>query len=206
MEKMTIHRALTELKTIDKRLDTLIKYSTWVKANKKSNLKIEGNDIESYKKELQGSFDKVIGLINRRNDIKTAVVKSNAVVMVTVADRTMTVAEAIERKVSIRYELELTEMMKHQFNLESGKVNKENELLPQRLESYLHSVTGTKDTTKSAEVEALTKSFMAREEWELIDPLKLKNKYLTLEEVNSKFLAEVDSVLSESNAVNFIEI
>ena len=51
-----------------------------------------------------------------RKEIKEKIVKSNAETLVTIAGKEMTVAAAIERKESIKYEKKLAEELKNQLN------------------------------------------------------------------------------------------
>ena len=97
-EKMSIHKALAELKLLDNRIMSAIKNGTYCVANKHSNDKIKGVSIEEYKKIMQGDYDKATDLIKRRNAIKRAIVLSNAVTKVKINDIEYTVAEAIEMK------------------------------------------------------------------------------------------------------------
>ena len=204
MERMTIHRALTELKTLDSRIYNAIGNGTYITPNKRSNQKINGKTIEEHKRVIQGDYDKVASLIERRNKIKAAIVASNAKTEVTIAGNTMTVAEAIERKSSIKYDQHFLDALKAQYVRATKKVNRENEELPRKLETYLQSVLGSKEQAKTEDVEFHTKSFTERNEYELIDPLQLKEKIDKMEEEIENFLAEVDACLSESNAITFI--
>ncbi len=206
MEKMTIHRALTELKNLNDRIGTATNSAIYVRANKKSNTKIDGSSLEDFEKSIVGSYDKVVGLINRRNAIKSAIVDNNSKVEVEIAGKKMTVAEAIERKASIHFDGNLVNSMKSIFYREITKMNRENEELPKKLESYLAVTLGSKDQHKLTDVEQHTASFMERNTYGLIDPLGMKSKIEQLEEEINSFTIEVDSVLSESNAMNFIEI
>lgn len=47
---------------------------------------------------------------------------------------------------------------------------------------------------------------MKRNEYELLDPLNVKNVIETMEDCINEFESEVDAVLSESNATTIIEI
>ena len=62
--------------------------------------KIKHNE-EEFKKRTTSDFQSLNDLIKRRNQVKNAIVSSNAVTKVTVGGQTMTVAEAIEYKTII---------------------------------------------------------------------------------------------------------
>jgi hypothetical protein len=65
-----------------------------------------------------------------------------------------------------------------------------------------------KDNVKAGkdDVEAIRKPYIEANEFHLFDPLKVEETVEKLEKEVSEFEAEVDAVLSEANAVTFIEI
>ncbi|MGE7912067.1 hypothetical protein [Lysinibacillus xylanilyticus] len=205
-KKLSIHRALTELKMLNNRIEAATNEVSLVLANRKSNGKINGVEIQEYEKQMQASYDKVVSLVDYRNRIKAQVVESNAKTKVIVGKEEMTVAEAIERKQSIQYEKELLEVMQQQYRSAINTVAKENDALPAKLETYLVNILGNKDKQSPEEVKLHTETFMKRNEYELIDPMNVKKKIETLSNRIEEFESEVDAVLSESNATIFIEV
>ena len=205
-QTMSIHRALSELKTLKDRIPKAIQEADFIATDRKSAQKINGLSIEDYEKTIQAGFDKAVSLIERRNQLKDAVVQSNAVTEVVVAGETMTVAKAIERKSSIVYEERLLAIMVAKRRMAINRLTMENESLPSRLEDYLTAILGNKEHAKKEEVELHTKSFKERNEYILIDPLHLDKRIEEWEERISSFKAEVDAVLSESNAITKITI
>lgn len=205
-KKLSIHRALTELKMLNHRIEAATNEVSAVLANRKSNSKINGVEIQEYEKQMQSSYDKVVGLIDYRNRIKSLVVESNAKTKVTVGKEEMTVAEAIERKQSIQFEKKLLEVMQQQYRSAINMVSKENDALPAKLETYLINILGNKDKQSPEEVKLHTETFMKRNEYELIDPMNVKKKMEALNSRIEEFESEVDAVLSESNATTFIEV
>jgi len=205
-KKLSIHRALTELKMHNHRIEAATNEVSTVLANRKSNSKINGVEIQEYEKQMQSSYDKVVGLIGYRNLIKSLVVESNARTKVTVGKEEMTVAEAIERKQSIQFEKKLLDVMQQQYRSVINTVAKENDALPAKLETYLINILGNKDKQSPEEVKLHTETFMKRNEYELIDPMNVKNKIEALNSRIEEFESEVDAVLSESNATTFIEV
>ncbi|MCP4369761.1 MAG: hypothetical protein GY797_16855, partial [Deltaproteobacteria bacterium] len=113
--EMTISRALAELKLLDKRIRGTIEKGTFagLAQGKKSITGYETNDefIKTAKSSIQSAQD----LIKRRQAIKSAIVNSNAKTEVTIADKKMSVAEAIERKSSIEYEKLLLQKLKTKY-------------------------------------------------------------------------------------------
>lgn len=205
VEKMSIHRALAELKNYNKRINKAISQD-FIKANKKSNRKIKGIDIEDYKKIIQSNFDSICALIENKKKIKSAIVLSNASTIVEIGNEKYTVAEAIERKNQIEVEKLFLANLKSQYVEAVAMVEKKNSLLPEAVENYLTAILGDKDKRTVEDIELHTKSFYAREEYELIDPMKIKEYIDDLEYNIDIFETNVDYILSESNATTFIEV
>ncbi|MER2152974.1 MAG: hypothetical protein ABS917_02240 [Solibacillus sp.] len=206
-KRISLHRALSELKMLNERIQSATYRVVLTRANRKSNEKIEGMSIDEYKKEMQGSYDKVTSLIQYRNKLKALVVESNADTIVKIGATEMTVAEAIERKQSIAYEKELLNHMRRQYFEAIEEVTTANEALPEKLENYLINILGSKEKQSSSEeVRLHTDTFMKRNEYELIDPMQVKKIIDELAAKIEEFESEVDAVLSESNATTFIEI
>ena len=66
-EKMTVHKALCELKTLDARITKAIQGSTYVFANKHSNAKVSGKTISAYSDEVKSAYQSACDLIARRD-------------------------------------------------------------------------------------------------------------------------------------------
>jgi len=208
-EKMTVHKALAELKVIGDRIISAIQSGVYCKANKHSNEKINGVSVDEFKKQIQGNWDKVSDLIRRRNAIKKAVVLSNATVKVKVGDEEFTVAEAIEMKNSgMEYKKILVNMLNKQYTQAIQTTEKENgETLQQKAESYVIGLYGSKEgKTNIEEIEKTRKEFVTNNTFELIDPLKIREKIDVLEKEISEFESEIDAALSVSNAITELTI
>lgn len=208
-ERMTIHKALAELKIIDKRIGKAIDEGNFCTTNKHSNNKIIGVSIEEYKKLMVGSYDKASDLIKRRNAIKRAVVLSNATTKVKINEEEFTVAEAIEMKNhGIENEVFLLEEMKNQYSKTKAVLLKENgQELEQRAENYVIGLYGSKEgKTNTDDFERAKRDYITANTFDLIDPIDIVKKINELEEYISSFKAEVDAALSCSNAITEIEI
>lgn len=211
-EKMTIHRALAELKTMDDRIEKAIDSVTYVMAVKHSAEKINGVPIAEFKENIKSGYQKVCSLMARRDAMKRAVVLSNATTKVTVAGKEYTVAEAIEQK---NHGMEFKKYLRNklvsqqrtaQANLDANS----GEALEKKAEQYVLSVIGAqpKDSKMSVDSEAmkaLRKTYIENNTYDLIDPIGVtKVTENLLDEIN-EFETEVDAALSVSNAVTVIE-
>lgn len=208
-ERMTVHKALAELKLLDDRIEKAIKSTLYCVAKKHSDEKINGISLQEFEKQMQGGYDKAVSLIERRKAIKKAVVLSNAVTKVVVAGNEYTVAEAIEMKNhGIDFEKLLMECMLKQYNTAMAVIKNENgKDLEERADQYVTAIYGQKESkTNTSDIEKVKDDFLKSNQYELVDPLKLLDKINNLEEVVNDFMAEVDSALSVSNALTEIEI
>lgn len=209
IEKMTVHKALAELKLLDDRIEKAISEGIYCVANKHSNDKIVGIPLDDYIKTMQGRYDKATDLINRRKAIKRAVVLSNAVTKVSVAGVEYTVAEAIEMKNhGVEFDKMLMNAMNIQYKNAQIQIKQENSKdLEERAEQYVTAIYGQKEgKTNTADIEKVKSDFLTANQYELIDPLHVLNKIENLEKKINDFMAEVDSALSVSNALTEITI
>ena len=208
-EKMTVHKALAELKVIGDRIEKVISQGVYCKANKHSNDKINGVSVEEFKIQIQGSWNKANDLISRRNAIKRATVLSNATTKVKIGDKEMTVAEAIEMKNSgVSYKKSLMATMNQHYVKAIQTIDKENgETLNQKAENYVIGLFGSKEgKTNTDELEKVRKEFINNNSFEFVDPIKVKEKIDELEKEISDFESEIDAALSVSNAITEIAV
>ena len=208
-ETMTIHKGLAELKILDGRIKKEIQNGSYCAANKHSNEKINGITIEDFRKTVQGTYDKVTDLINRRKAIKKAIVLSNAKTTVKIADVEYTVAEAIEMKNhGIEFETMLINVMDMQYKQAQAEVNRQNgNNLEERADQYVTAIYGQKEgKTNSADIDKVRKDFLEANSYEIVDPINVQDKVDALRQKIDAFMADVDSALSVSNALTKITI
>lgn len=207
MEKMTIHRALSELKLIDAKIEKQIAELLPSGVHQKGKL-VEGYKTEKdFEADAKGKYDSVNDLIKRKNTIKSAVVTANGKTMVKVGNEEMTIADAINFKAVIKFKKKLIDHMKGKHRAAVAALNKNNELVNANVQRILEATFG-KENVKvgDKDVDAVRKPYLEANEFHLFDPLKVDETVKKMEEEVSNFEAEVDAVLSEANAVTFIEI
>jgi len=207
-EKMTIHRALSEVKMLNQRITKMIANDTYINSVRHSSDKISGVPIEDVKNTIKGNYDQVTALIERRNAIWRAITQSNAITKVTISGVEYTVAEAIETK---NHNLEFYSMLyaelSNQYTKTLSHVNRDNEIVATSgVERFLTSIYGNKDKADAEDIETAKKKYIESNSFDLIDPIDIKSKIDQLSEKIDSFTSEVDSVLSESNAMTTIEV
>ena len=210
--KMSITRALVELKNLDNKIKQAIQgvHFIGVTTGKDNNKKVfipSGNDVASAQQLIQGNFDKATQLIANRQKIKAAVVKSNAVTEVKLAGKLLTVAEAIETKTSLPYKELLLTTLVQQANSANSHVTTINNKLNEDIDKALQVVYGNeKGKVQSEMYEQVAEPQRKQKEGAILDPAKIDLKIKSLQEEIQTIKSELDFVLAESNAKTEIEV
>lgn len=211
-EKMTVHKALAELKNMDDRISKAIRSATYVLAVKHSAEKINGVKVNDFKNQMRSGYQKVADLIKRRDAMKRAVVLSNATTKVKIGDKEMTIAEAIEAKNhGMEFKSELLRVMSNAYtNAQNELTRNGGEALEKKAEQYVLAVIAAqpKDSKMSVDSDAmktLRQTYIENNTYDLLDPLDIAKVVEALDAEINEFNAEVDAALSCSNALTVIE-
>lgn len=208
-EKMTIHKALCELKIIGDRITKEQSRMPFVFVNEHANKKVRGVDLPEYIGMMKSAYQSVMDLIARREAIKRAVVKSNATTIVIIGDKEYTVAEAIEMK-NHGMEFRKSMLQKMAWELKQAQSTAEDangQKLQNRADGYIKNLYGATDM-KSLAKEAVEErdKFIEQHTAELVDPMNLAEKISALDKEINAFMVDVDAALSCSNAITEIEV
>lgn len=208
MRKISITEALNELKLYDSKIEKAIANAKFVGATKKSADKVGVVKRETFIEKAKASHQSVTDLIANRNAMKSAIVKSNAITQIEVNGKTMTVAEAIEHKNSIKYEENFLTEMKKQYANTVNTVDRENKNVDRKVDELIATLVG-KDSDKKLSKEdqvAVETPYREKNEYEMVDPINIFDEMIKLESEIDGFKAEVDTRLVLSNATTFIEL
>lgn len=207
MEKMTIHRALSELKLIDARIEKQTEELVATGIHQKGKLIARYITEAEFEAVSKSKFQSITDLIARKTAIKSAIVQANGVTRVTVAGKEMTVADAINFKAVVKFKKALIEKLKASHRASLAGMNKENAVVEQNVQNILLATFGKENVTVSAkDMDAVRVPYIEANEWHIFDPLKVPETVEAMEKEVSEFEAEVDATLSESNAVTFITL
>ena len=209
MEKLLVTKGLNELKLIDSRIYRKINEGEFVESAKKSALNVNGKiSKEAFKANAKADYQSIADLIKRRNSIKAAIVKSNAVTTVEVVGKTMTVAEAIDKKSSIEYEKALLEQLNDQYVLAIANVTKQNTKVDESIEQLLNTAYGKegKEKITKTSYDAISEPYREANEYGLVDSLEIEKLIKNMKDRIENFESEVDTVLQISNSITMIEI
>ena len=206
MTEVTVTRALTQVKTLDERIANFAQKSEPVVSFKIGQKSAGGRPVQEVEQLVTASFQSVKDLIAQRNTIKAAIIRSNSDTVVSIAGVQMTVAEAIERKSSIRLEAALLQTMKAQLGAATTKVEQLNRQMEADLQQLMVAAVGKDRVVTEGELSAIRDPFISQKQATLIDPLDLAKQIALLDATIVGFTSEVDFVLSESNAITKIVI
>ena len=208
-ETMTIHRALAEINVLEDRISKLTREAVFCGAAKQSMKKLGGVTIEEYKANSQSSLDKIKDLIARLNAIKRAISESNAVTHRTVCGKDYTIAQIIwMNQHGIDFLSDLLNQMERQYSNAVSVIETTNSRLSDRADDFVirSNNPADKDGMSPDAIRDMRDGYIERETMILIDGINIKKTKENLADEINSFKAEVDAVLSESNATTEITI
>lgn len=205
--KMTIHRALSELKIIDARIEKAITELDPVAGNQKGKKVMGYLTEEEFGENANKQWQSVNDLIDRKALIKAAIIKSNSETKVKVGSKEYTVANAITFKKIVETKNKLANHLKAKFTAVTAALNRGNDQIQKNADILLGNALGAEASkADKTTVDNIQMPYLEANTIHLIDPLKVQEKIMALEKENNDFQTEIDAVLSESNAITIITI
>ena len=214
MAQISIHRALTRLKLLDKQIteSTLGTVFVAVARGTKDPVMVtrsqQGKKISTFEETAKSAFASITSKIDARKKLKDKIVASNAVTKVTIADTEMTVAAAIEMKGSIAYQQALLKILRKQFLESNSEFNNSQVSLDQEIQKQISILTANEKNARPSDEQykMIAEMQEVRLKPILVDPLGAEEQIAALADTIESFLSEVDAVLSESNASTKIDV
>lgn len=204
MTQISVTRALAEVKALNDRIEKATRQATFISVTVGGKVP-NGADLQQTTNTIRANLQSVQDLIARRQAVKGAVVRSNAVTEVVINGVKMTVAEAIERKGSIDKERTLLAVLQQQLNQNRVAVERNNVTMNQKLDLMIQTAVGKERKATEEELEAISRPYTASNVTAPLDPNGLEAVIAKLEAEINGFVFEVDFVLSEANAKTLIE-
>lgn len=203
MTQITITRALSELKTLQARIEShkLSEYPSVLEEVRIGHASTK----EDVKKAGQSFIDKFVFQVDRREKLKAAIVASNAVTKVTIGGKTMTVAAAVELKAISPIVRSAIHANVHHLRSMLLDVSRRNAKAEAGIETIVASLVGKDGDVQSDLVARVSDEYRNSRLVELKDPAGVEDFLESRLRELDEFLAEVDYVLSISNAVTLID-
>lgn len=208
-ETMNIHKALSEKKILDSRIEKEILSTSFVGSHVVNNDRVSGVNIKDFIDNAKSKMDKIRDMIARRDAIHRGVQQSNAVTKVKIGGSEYTVAEAIwMNEYGTTLLSKLKDTISQQYNKELRKVDSANIQLEQDADNFVKSVyDSNKDSKRDPDTIAKIRSdYIESRRYELVDPINAAKTIDEFEDKIQNFLSEVNTALSTSNAITEITI
>ena len=208
METMTVHQALCELKTLNRRVLKAISETKPVSTKEHASQKVDAMPADEFKTQARSTHDSVTDLIKRQRAIKGAVNQYNASKVINVCGREYTIAQAIwEMNYGTQESRQLLERYTEMLNKATAKIERANgDELNKSAEAAMNAIFGNKDKANSDEYLKGLANYKEMHALELVDPIGIRKIIADLEKEISDFEANVDSAIQTANATTTLEI
>lgn len=216
MAKISIHRALSQVKTTKDRIDTKLMSARFIDITIGNSGKVSGASVDDTIASIRASYDSLNALIKNYTELKIAIAKSNAGIVPETtglaeipmdSSRKATTTDVIILQKVLEIRQRVVDRMKSQLNRTRDNLNSTNDRVKDRLDAYLVQVGGGDKTKLSAaDIDSITKTFLQNSEAKLVDPLGLEKLVEETQKQIKEDEIEYDSILSEQNALKNIEI
>lgn len=205
--EITITEALVKLKMLDKRIaDAVGRLDVGHVLNKTRVAPPNASSDDDFKTKLEASLQSVQSLISNRNAIKGAIVKSNATTRVKVGNAEMTVADAIERKNSIKNEKLLLGKLEGTHASLTQQYTAALAKLEQDATDFVSKTIGNAEKANADEVTKTRQLYMDQQKLRLVTSDKIPNVVNEMRESIQDFETNVDVALSISNSTTKISV
>ena len=155
---------------------------------------------------INASFQSVDALIKNRQELKSAIVNSNATTTVEFRGENMTVASLIELKSSIKIREKYLQTLLQQRQTQNQKMNASNQALEKDINTLLNTMFGTDKKVDQQQIDMVVKS---QNDKHLVSPIGatlFENKVKEIESLISDVKNELDFLLTEINSRTTIEV
>jgi hypothetical protein len=202
--RISITRALAELKLLDSRINRAIEAINFaVCVTKKTNFNVNKNDFSA---QTSANYQSINDMIDRREKMKAAIMKSNSVTLVKIGSKELTVSDAIDMKHTIGYKKYILEKLREQRLSTTREFETHKSKVKQAIDANITQICSRDVKPDPATIQDLTEMFYKNDPCEIFDPLGLDKLIAQLNAEIEDFELNVDFALSESNSLTTVEI
>lgn len=213
MAKISIHRALQQVKTLSSRIEDQLRQSQFIGVVRGADKVVvfpqrgtkTASDLDV---QFKSEFQSITDLITKREDIKTKIAESNAVTKVQINGKEVTVQRAIEMKKTMEFKTTLLETLVRRRNDAAMIFNKFKDEVEKTKENSLSVLNGKQANVKvsEADIDLVTRTAKAQFDPAFVDPLNIDEQINILQKEITDFCDDIDATLSESNAKTEINV
>lgn len=203
--EISVVRALATLKSLKKEIDDYMKKSYLFQGiqygTSGKDTFMRTMDAKKLESELQSNYDQGESLINRYTNYKQAILNSNAVTMVQVNGRSMSVSDAIVMKATLAEREKFLSVLRKSSSDVKVAFEKNLKEFEDKVKAVYEATVNpsSTDEEKSSTYETIRNQQMSISGPIMLDPIKVDDKIKKLEEEINFLKTELDYVLSTSN-------
>ncbi|AZV01960.1 hypothetical protein [Aeromonas phage Akh-2] len=203
---ITLTEALATLKVLRSKQDTLVRTGTFVGVSTRD--KVGTQDEVTAQAQFQSEFDRLKGIGKSIQEIGAKLYEANSKTEVVIGGKTYKLAEAIYRKAHLQNEAEHLRVLKAALSRAEVLAAKAKETAEKRADQQVETLLSgrTKDNDVAAMAVEMRNKLIADEKIKLVDPNKLGDYILKMEEDLVTFSTEVDVAISLVNATTTISV
>lgn len=216
MMEITIHRALSQLKTTQARIEDKFEKDIYVSSTIGKTNMAEGRPVDAVKREILANFDSMQQLLKNYQTLKLAIIRSNSGITEEstniktgmVEGMELTVAEAIAiQKYVLPLESQFVRRLENQLNNAKRTIEMTNSQANTEITSVLEALSN-KDSKNldPSQVNTITEAYQQNKFRQLVDPLDLADKIRKVRDKLDALSVGVDAFLSECNAISHINV
>lgn len=205
--QITLAEGLVQLKRIRARIDKKIQKLDPISVTIGAKIPHLTVSPEQFSTDAKADLQSVQALIERARSIKAAIVVANATTEIKVGGKAMTIAEAIERKISIQHDRTLLLRLRTEQAESLRFLKDENAQVNVRLDTLL-TETYRQDVEKidRDKYASVAGPFLEANEAKILDPLGIDAVIREMDDEIDTFDEEVDIALTEANVRTTIDI
>jgi hypothetical protein len=208
MEKLSLHRALAELKLIDKKLTKHCEGARFIGYHFKAGA-VNGTNkaVEQFCTDAKASYTSYIDLLNRKIAMKAAIMKKNNEATIDLDGKKLTIADAIAMKDNLVHYETIINSLRTQFADALRRKEQSKVQVDDTVKNMITTLFGKDQANISgAKIEELRAQAEEQNGLIIEDPLNIEKKIEELTNIRDGIITKIDYLLSEVNAITFIEI
>lgn len=208
MERLSLHRALAELKLIDKKLDKHFEQSKFIGCHFKGSAIIETNKTaEAFEQDAKAAYQSYKDLIERKIKIKSGILKANSVATIVLDGKTLTIAEAIAMKENVGFYEKMIMTLRMQLANVLRRKEQGREQIDRTVNQIAVAMFGKDAVNAPAnQIAEIRTQAELQNGVNIVDPISVEKQIEEISATRDAITSKLDYLLSEVNATTFIEV
>lgn len=214
--KITVHRALAQLKSTEDRIIKKINNSVFVSSTVGKTGMCKGIPVEKMNAQIEADYKSISDMIRNYEEIRLAIVRSNSGVgenttnvMYADESRKITLSEVLAyQKHILPLKNNVVNTMKVQMCAVTNDIERTNEIVSNQASKVLDGFAGKNSDQKieKEQAEVIIQAYLENNQKTFVDPLNIRELISKLSKECEDDYVWADSCLSEVNALRTIEV